>query len=118
MSCPQCHASRCVSNAPCQSQELSYEGQCWPWGSEEACGETGQVLISDIYGNVTCACQCLDGKDGSCVEDNLCDDAQRNIFDVPVKSAKIPTVEYHRKSIKNIVCLSDPSFFDNDCNIE
>ena len=114
MSFPQCHASKCVSNAPCGSLELSYEGRCWPWGSEEACGETGQVLISDIYGNVTCACQCLDRDDGTCVEDGFCDDVPRDVFTVIASPprVKIPTVVYHQKHIQKILCLDDPLYCD------
>lgn len=123
---PQCHASVCVSNAPCiGSQELSYHGSCWPWESEEPC-EPPEVLISDIYGNVSCACKCVDIENGSCHQ-CLDDDVPRRTFDnsetcgspfckdpVTIPTVTIPTVLYHQKYVRKILCSSDPLF----CNIE
>ena len=121
---PQCHASMCVSNSPCiGGRELSYHGSCWPWGSEEPC-EPPEVLISNIYGNVSCACKCVDIKDGSC-QKCIDDDVLRGTFDnsrafdnncgtLCNPGGTIPTVVYHQKYVMKILCSSDPLF----CNIE
>lgn len=114
----------CVSNAPCiGGRELSYQGSCWPWGSEEPCQPT-KVLISDIYGNVTCACKCVDEEDGSCHPTQECEDdvpystfSNTDTFDNDHhKLVPIPTVVYHRKYVKKILCSSDPllSFCDDE----
>ena len=117
---PQCHNSMCASNAPCLGgRELSYRGSCWSWGSEEPC-ESPQVLISDIYGNVSCACPCVDIQDGSCQK---CEDDvprgtfnnERTLNEPPIpERVTIPTVVFQQKYIKEILCSSDPAFCKNE----
>ena len=107
----------CVSNAPCiGGLELSYQGSCWPWGSEEPC-QSPEVLISDIYGNVSCACKCVDIEDGSCLRDEECDDVPRCVLcnDEPEPDPEIvpiPSVSYHQKYVRKILCSSDHLFCD------
>ena len=64
---------------------------------------------------MTCACPFVD-QEGSCPVD---DDVPRNVYEndrvtIPTSTAVIPTVEYNQRYIKKIVCLSYPSFCDNE----
>ena len=71
---------------------------------------------------MTCACKCVDKEDGSCREDEECDDVPFctlcNDPDTwhpdpgPVR-VPIPTVVYQQKYVvKKILCSSDPLFCD------